>query len=77
MKTTDMTPEQIEKAKTCKSPEEILAMVRDEGIELSDSQLENIAGGDWRGHQCPKCGSYDVDPLAGQQILCNACGFRA
>lgn len=76
MRVKDMTPEQIEKAKACKTPEEILAMVREEGIELSDKQLEAIAGGGWKGHQCPKCGSYDVEPLAGMQLVCNTCGYR-
>ena len=76
MRVKDMTTEQIERAKACKTPEEIFAVLREEGIELSDNQLESIAGGGWTGHQCSKCGSYDVEPLAGMQMLCNACGFR-
>jgi hypothetical protein len=48
----DLTPELQEKAKACKSPEELLALAKREGIELSDEQLEGIAGGqDW-------CGPY-------------------
>ena len=34
-----------EKLKAAKSPEELLALAKDEGFELSDEQLESIAGG--------------------------------
>lgn len=40
-----LTPEQQEKAKNAKGPEEILAFARDEGYELTDEQLESVAGG--------------------------------
>ena len=42
-----LTPEQCEKARTCKSTEEILAVAKEEGYELTDEQLEAISGGDW------------------------------
>ena len=38
-------PELQEKLKSAKTPEELLAIVRDEGYELSDADLEQIAGG--------------------------------
>ena len=76
MKVEDLTPEQIEKAKACRSPEEIVAVFREEGIELSDAQLEKVSGGGWLGHQCPRCGSYDVDLLANGGMVCDKCGFR-
>ena len=41
----DLAPEQIEKAKACKTPEEILSLAKEEGIKLTDEQLEDIAGG--------------------------------
>ena len=41
----DLTPEQKEKAKACKTPEEILALAREEGYELSDEELEAVSGG--------------------------------
>ena len=47
MKFEDLTPEQQEKAKACKSVEEMLALAREEGYELSDDELETIGGGDW------------------------------
>lgn len=44
----DLTPEQLEKAKACKSVDELVALAKSEGIELTDEQLQGIAGGeDW------------------------------
>ncbi len=40
-----LTEEQIEKARACKSGEEILMLAKQEGIELTDEQLEAISGG--------------------------------
>ena len=39
------TPELIEKAKSAKTPEELLALAKENGIELSDDELDNVAGG--------------------------------
>lgn len=47
MNLDDITPEMREKAKECKSTEELLELARQEGYELSDEQLENVAGG-WK-----------------------------
>lgn len=59
----DLTPEQREKAKACKTPEEILAMARDEGFELSDEELAAVSGGSsWP----PSCSSHEP---CGQYIL--------
>ena len=41
----DLTPDQMEKAKACKTPEDILALAKEEGISLSNEQLEAISGG--------------------------------
>ena len=50
----DLTNEQKEKARACKTPEEILALARAEGYELTDEQLEGVSGG-W----CPaRCDQY-------------------
>lgn len=55
MEFTDLTPEQQEKAKSCKSTEDLIALAKSEGIELSDEQLESISGGGkWLG----KCWQY-------------------
>lgn len=53
----DLTPEQIEKAKACKTTEELIALAKSEGVELSDKQLEAVSGGSWSGvHK--ECRSY-------------------
>ena len=44
---SDLTPEQMEKARACKSPEELVELANSEGIELTDEQLNAIAGGAW------------------------------
>ncbi len=45
MRTQDMTPEQIEKAKALQTPEEMFAYARDNGIDLTDEEMDAIAGG--------------------------------
>ena len=62
MNFADLTPEQQEKARACKTPEELLALAQEEGIQLSDNDLEAVAGGvswdcisDCNDHQpCPQ-----------------------
>ena len=46
MKFEELSPELQEKAKACKTPEEILDLAKEEGYELSDAELEGIAGDD-------------------------------
>lgn len=43
----DLTAEQQEKARACKTPEDVLALAKEEGIELTDEQLEDVSGGGW------------------------------
>ena len=47
MDVRDLTPEQVEKAKTCTTPEELVRLAKAEGVELSDEELEVASGGDW------------------------------
>ena len=49
-----LTPEQQEKAKACKTPEDVLALAKEEGITLSDAELEQVAGGKgkWAHEKC-------------------------
>ena len=75
-----LTEEQIEKAKACKSSDEILQLAKAEGIELTDEQLEAVSGGcgtvklsDWR---CPECREKAIHWLGGNDYKCTACGFR-
>ena len=55
MKLDDLTPELKEKALACKTPEELVELAKVEGFELSDEQLDSIAGGDWDS----PCDDYD------------------
>ena len=41
----DLTPELREKARACKTPEEMLALAQEEGYDLSDEEIEAISGG--------------------------------
>ena len=47
MRFENLTPEQKEKAKRCKNADELLAIAREEGYELSEDELEAVSGGDW------------------------------
>ena len=56
-----LSEEQINKARKCKSQEELLALAKEEGIELSDEQLTAVNGGFCSDTTvsvvCPKCGA--------------------
>lgn len=41
----DLSPELREKARACKTTEELLTLAETEGVELSDDQLEAVSGG--------------------------------
>ena len=41
---SDLTAEQRAKAAACKTPEELLALAREESCELSDEELDGISG---------------------------------
>ena len=51
-----LTDEQKKKVEAAKTPEELLAIAKECGQELTQDQLETVAGGG-----CWKCDSY-VDP---------------
>ena len=42
----DLTPEQMKKAKACESQEDLIALAKEEGVELTDEQLETLSGGE-------------------------------
>ena len=57
MKFENLTPELQEKAKACKTPEEMLEVAKSIGYSLSDEELEAISGGGFWDHDdsdvCP------------------------
>ena len=72
----DLTEEQIAKVKACKSNEEILAVAKEEGIELTDEQLEAVSGGSCSYGKCPNCGSSNTSIECGnygRRYVCNDC----
>ena len=42
-----LTPEQMDKARACKSADELVELAKAEGVELNEEQLEAISGGTW------------------------------
>ena len=80
-----LTKEQIAKAKACKNGGELLALAKEEGIELSNEQLETVSGGgactvisdlgdDINPFDCPKCGKNR--PIKdGKTYRCEKCGY--
>ena len=63
MKFEDLTPEQQEKAKACTSPEELVALAKAEGVELTDEMLEAISGGgEW--YSCETFDPYTCPPYS-------------
>ena len=53
MRFEDLSPELKERALACKTPDELLKLTKEEGIELTDTQLETISGGGWKHPSCP------------------------
>ena len=45
MKFEDLLPEQQQKARACKTPEELLMLAREEGYELNEDELATVSGG--------------------------------
>ncbi len=66
-------PEELfEKARSCKSNEELFALAKEEGLELNETQLEAVSGGGCTQPQapapgpsvsCPRCGATDVERI--------------
>ena len=74
--------EQIAKLKKCKNTEEILALAKAEGVELTSEQLEAVSGGGSTficetvlKTYCPQCDSGDVEEREHGWWHCNHCGL--
>ncbi len=80
-----LSEEQVTKVKACKNSDELLALAKAEGIELSDEQLKAVSGGgacsaisslgdDINPWDCPRCGKNR--PIKdGKTYTCEKCGY--
>lgn len=71
-----LSEEQIAKVKACKSSAEILSLAKEEGIELTEEQLNAISGGcklTLSIVECPYCGSTWVNFISTKTYKCSAC----
>ena len=58
MDSYELTPDQKAKFEACETPDEILKLAQDEGIELTDDQMEDVAGGvEWKSSCFMDCNS--------------------
>ena len=85
-----LTEEQMAKVKACKSQEEMLALAKEEGIDLTEEQLEAISGGGTctrptaQPAYCEKCGWMDYCDIVGNggssdykyTLKCRHCGNK-
>ena len=72
-----LTEEQIAKVKNCQTNEEILKVAKEEGIELTNEQLEAVARGGVCSsltRTCPECGEYFDIYSYGNRWECTECG---
>lgn len=72
------TEEQIAKIKACKNQEELLTLAKEEGVELTEEQLEAVSGGCNTSNKisCPDCfcASEVVTHWDERYYRCNRCG---
>ena len=72
------TEEQIAKLKGCNNVEELLALAKQEGVELTDEQLEAVNGGcgTTTGYWgCPYCGyRWGAESVGYPRLRCFGCG---
>ena len=75
-----LSKEQIKKINSCKNHEEILALAKEEGIELTNEQLSAISGGGAcaESYKCQACG-YEgphkyVNTQDHSKVYCGNCG---
>ena len=79
-----LSKEQIEKVKECKNQEELLALAKNEGIELNEEQLAAVSGGCHTTTcekrrvdemMCPNCFNYHcLEKIGDEWYQCKMCG---
>ena len=84
----DLTSEQQDKLLSCKSPEEVFALVKEGGFDLTDKELEIVSGGDMTAEEREEVvrnaqqwikdrdnSHYDTCPYCGSTNIYNGGGF--
>ena len=66
MEYKNLTEEQKAKARSCKTPEELVELAKDEGYELTNEELEGISGGGWGDCYTKDCTDYTC------QVVCKS-----
>lgn len=70
-----LTEDQIKKVKDFDDPRDLLALAKDEGVELTEEQLDAVSGGTCdEKPRCPMCNSSnvkDVTPYQGEDTAPN------
>ena len=62
MKYEELTPDLQKKARACKDIDEVLALAKSEGYELSEEELTSISGGSWCGEVCSEKDTCEHTP---------------
>ena len=63
MKFEDLTPEQQEKAEACKTPEEIFALAKEIGYEMTEEEIDSVSGGKFYWDLCSDHACLAYEPL--------------
>ena len=74
-----LTKEQIKQVRECQSNEELLNLAKQEGVELTQEQLEAISGGKsfcskMNAQQCPECYG-DLEEPGPWNFYCPKCNI--
>ena len=74
-----LSEEQVAKLKECKNQEEILQLAKEQGVELTNEQLEAVSGGGLCAPKCPNCGTKEyvfrgTTPQTDDKYVCKKCG---
>lgn len=71
------SPELQEKLKSANTFEDLMTIANEEGVELTDEQIDQISGGGAWNHpkNCPACGKENIYHY-GAQYYCRDCGHE-
>ena len=74
---SELSPEMQEKARECRTMEELQAMLAENDVELSEDALAAVAGGCGTPPKCKKCGTTK-EYKSGREVsgwYCPKCGW--